>query len=173
MTAKTEIAERLRAIMAKELKKDLSSITPAHTLQEDLGLNSLDAIELMFKIEEEFDLSIPDKDMQTLTRVGDVINYLHLHAKQLPAKEPSAKAVAPPTMRVEHSGKIYLKSDRHPRAAGEQSPKTIAPRSGTASRKKTLGTAHNPKLKRASGKPSKPARTPGKNPKSKGARRHA
>jgi len=76
MTAKTEIAERLRAIMAKELKRDLSSITPAHTLREDLGLNSLDAIELMFKIEEEFDLSIPDKDMQTLTRVGDVITYL-------------------------------------------------------------------------------------------------
>jgi acyl carrier protein len=76
MTSKSEIAERLRATLAKELKQDVNAITPQHTLRDDLGLNSLDAIELMFKIEEEFDISIPDEDMQRLLTVGDVISYL-------------------------------------------------------------------------------------------------
>jgi acyl carrier protein len=77
MTARTDIAERLRATVAKELKQDVSAITEKHTLRDDLGLNSLEAIELMFKIEEEFDLSIPDEDMQRLVTVGDVITYLN------------------------------------------------------------------------------------------------
>ena len=64
MTANTDVAERLRATVAKELKQDVSSITTEHTLRGDLKLNSLDAIELMFRIEEEFDLSIPDDDME-------------------------------------------------------------------------------------------------------------
>jgi acyl carrier protein len=76
MTARTDIADRLRATVAKELKQDVTAITEKHTLRDDLGLNSLDAIELMFKIEEEFDLSIPDEDMQRLATVGDVITYL-------------------------------------------------------------------------------------------------
>ena len=84
MTAKSEIAERLRATLAKELKQDINAITSQHTLRDDLGLNSLDAIELMFKIEEEFDLSIPDEDMQRLVTVGDVVTYLEARTKGLP-----------------------------------------------------------------------------------------
>jgi acyl carrier protein len=89
MMTNTEIAERLRAIVAKELKRDVSSITPEHTLRGDLGLNSLDAIELMFRIEEEFDLSIPDDDMQGFEKVGNVIDYLQRRM------DPSAAASAP------------------------------------------------------------------------------
>jgi acyl carrier protein len=89
MMTNTEIAERLRAIVAKELKRDVSSITPEHTLRGDLGLNSLDAIELMFSIEEEFDLSIPDDDMQGFEKVGNVIDYLQRRM------DPSAAASAP------------------------------------------------------------------------------
>lgn len=82
MTAKTEIAERLRATVAKELKQDVNAVTQQQTLRGDLGLNSLDAIELMFKIEEEFDLSIPDEDVQKLVTVGDVIAYLERRLNQ-------------------------------------------------------------------------------------------
>jgi acyl carrier protein len=106
MTANTEIAERLRAIVAKELKQDVSSITPQHTLRGDLGLNSLDAIELMFRIEEEFDLSIPADAMQGFTKVGDVIDYLQRRLDPAaatsaptpvaaPAPAPKASRVAP------------------------------------------------------------------------------
>jgi len=95
MTANTDVAERLRATVAKELKQDVSSITTEHTLRGDLKLNSLDAIELMFRIEEEFDLSIPDDDMQGFVKVGDVIDYLQ---RRLSGESgaPAAKAAAAP-----------------------------------------------------------------------------
>src|SRR5881296_2655242 len=102
MTVNTDVAERLRSTVAKELKQDVKSITPEHTLRGDLGLNSLDAIELMFRIEEEFDLSIPDDDIQGLVKVGDVIEYLERRltpaaattrpTPAAPAKKAKAKA---------------------------------------------------------------------------------
>src|SRR4030095_10364528 len=90
MTANTDVAERLRVTVAKELKQDVSTITREHTLRGDLKLNSLDAIELMFRIEEEFDLSIPDDDMQGFVKVGDVIDYLQRRL----SGEPAAAAPA-------------------------------------------------------------------------------
>jgi acyl carrier protein len=96
MTANTDVAERLRSTVAKELKQDVSSITPEHTLRGDLKLNSLDAIELMFRIEEEFDLSIPDDDMQGFVKVGDVIDYLQRRLSGEPgAPAPKAAATTP------------------------------------------------------------------------------
>src|SRR5215470_8486969 len=94
MTANNDVAERLRATVAKELKQDVSSVTTEHTLRGDLKLNSLDAIELMFRIEEEFDLSIPDDDMQGFVKVGDVIDYLQRRLSGEPAA-PAPKAAAP------------------------------------------------------------------------------
>ena len=96
MTANTDVAERLRSTVAKELKQDVSSITPEHTLRGDLKLNSLDAIELMFRIEEEFDLSIPDDDMQGFVKVGDVIDYLQRRLSGEPAAPAPKTAVATP-----------------------------------------------------------------------------
>jgi acyl carrier protein len=102
MTANTDVAERLRSTVAKELKQDISSITPEHTLRGDLKLNSLDAIELMFRIEEEFDLSIPDDDMQGFVKVGDVIDYLQRRLSGEPgAPAPKvAAAPAPPVFKT-------------------------------------------------------------------------
>lgn len=82
MVEKTAIAERLRVALAKELKRDISTIQPHHSLREDLGLNSLDAIELMFKVEEEFDLMIPDADLQKLATVEDLVNYIDARLRQ-------------------------------------------------------------------------------------------
>src|SRR5260370_11620845 len=97
MTANIDVAERLRSTVAKELKQDVSSITLEHTLRGDLGLNSLDAIELMFRIEEEFDLSIPDDDIQGLVKVGDVIDYLERRlAPAAPAARSSPASATPP-----------------------------------------------------------------------------
>jgi len=101
MTANIDVAERLRSTVAKELKQDVSSITLEHTLRGDLKLNSLDAIELMFRIEEEFDLSIPDDDMQGFVKVGDVIDYLQRRlggepGAPAPKAAPTPPAAAPP-----------------------------------------------------------------------------
>ena len=105
MTDNTDVAERLRATVAKELKQDVSSITTEHTLRGDLKLNSLDAIELMFRIEEEFDLSIPDDDMQGFVKVGDVIDYLQRRLSgesgaPAPKTAPAPAAPAPPVFKT-------------------------------------------------------------------------
>ena len=149
MIAKTEIAGRLRTIMAKELKKDVNSITPTHTLRDDLGLNSLDAIELMFKIEEEFDLSIPDEDMQQLASVGDVITYLENRLNQV-----TGSAIAKPSR--------------------GHSAKALSPAVAKAPPKRGSSQGHvSAKPKKASPRSPKMARSPAKHPKPKGARGHA
>jgi acyl carrier protein len=76
MTAATAVAEKVRSALGRELKRDPATIALEQALREDLGLNSLDAIELMFKVEEEFDLEIPDADLQRLRTVGDLVSYL-------------------------------------------------------------------------------------------------
>ena len=119
MTANNDVAERLRATVAKELKQDVSSITPEHTLRGDLKLNSLDAIELMFRIEEEFDLSIPDDDMQGFVKVGDVIDYLHRRLSGEPA------APAPPVFKTAAAAQRVTPT---PKAADAQSRATPAPK---------------------------------------------
>ncbi len=76
MTAKSVTADRILTALANELKRDVSTLGLNHSLRGDLGLNSLDAIELMFRVEEEFDLSIPDADLQKLVTVGDLVTYI-------------------------------------------------------------------------------------------------
>ena len=119
MTANTDVAERLRVTVAKELKQDVSTITREHTLRGDLKLNSLDAIELMFRIEEEFDLSIPDDDMQGFVKVGDVIDYLQRRLSGEPA------APAPPVFKTAAAAQRVTPA---PKAADAQSRATPAPK---------------------------------------------
>ena len=92
MTA-TAVAERVRSALARELKRDPASIVPEQALREDLGLNSLDAIELMFKVEEEFDLEIPDADLQKLRTVGDLVSYL---GERLGVAPSASRPATPP-----------------------------------------------------------------------------
>ena len=132
MTANTDVAARLRSTVAKELKQDVSSITPEHTLRGDLKLNSLDAIELMFRIEEEFDLSIPDDDMQGFVKVGDVIDYLQRRLSGEPgapapkaAATPPAAAPAPPVFKTAAAAQRVTPA---PKAAGAGPRATPAPK---------------------------------------------
>jgi acyl carrier protein len=76
MISKTAIADKVLAIMASELKRDVNSLSLDQRLKEDLELNSLDAIELVFRFEGDFDLSIPDEDVEKLATIGDIVNYV-------------------------------------------------------------------------------------------------
>lgn len=90
-------SERLIQAMGKELKRDPATIQASHKLREDVGLNSLDAIELIFKVEEEFDIAIPDSDLQQLVTVGDLIDYIDSRLNGGPApKTAAAPAAAKP-----------------------------------------------------------------------------
>ena len=94
MPVESDIAVRIRTALGEYLKRDPASIEPRHALREDLGLDSMVTIELLFKIEEVFDLQIPDQDLQKLARVSDVIAYV-----EGKVGKPSARAAAPPAKR--------------------------------------------------------------------------
>jgi acyl carrier protein len=90
------VEDKVRSALARELKRDPATITSEQALREDLGLNSLDAIELMFKVEEEFDLEIPDADLQGLRTVGDLVSYLQGRLDGAPPSQASAPPPPPP-----------------------------------------------------------------------------
>ena len=99
MTPESAIATRIRAALAEHLKRDVSKVQLQDDLRKDLGLDSLAMIELLFKIEEAFDLEIPNDDLSQITTVGDVINYVEQRvgtpAGSASASRPAAVAAKP------------------------------------------------------------------------------
>ena len=76
MAPESEIPTRIRAALAEHLKRNVSKIRLNDGLRNDLGLDSLAMIELLFKIEEAFDLEIPNADLSEIETVGDIITYV-------------------------------------------------------------------------------------------------
>ena len=72
--------DKVKEIIAKELEVDPKSITGEAKFIEDLGADSLDIVELVMALEEEFNLEIPDEDADKMKTVGDAMNYLKQHA---------------------------------------------------------------------------------------------
>lgn len=72
--------DRVKEIIAKELEVDAKQLAPEAKFIEDLGADSLDIVELVMALEEEFGLDIPDEDADKLKTVGDAMNYLKQHA---------------------------------------------------------------------------------------------
>lgn len=68
--------ERLRNIICEFVKIDPESITNDTNIRSDLGLNSLELVNLAVAIESEFDVEIPDRDVVGIETVGDVIKLL-------------------------------------------------------------------------------------------------
>ena len=71
--------ERLIEIIAKQLSVDEDNVTPDASFMEDLGADSLDTVELVMALEEEFDLEIPDSDAEKIQTVQDALSYLDEH----------------------------------------------------------------------------------------------
>ena len=71
-----EITTRLREIVMDRLDVEEDQIKPEASFVEDLGADSLDIVELIMGIEEEFDIEIPDEDAEKLTNVGEAMNYV-------------------------------------------------------------------------------------------------
>ena len=76
MSEEKSIEGRIRAIIATELGVKPEQITPEAKFIEDLGADSLDTVELVMALEEEFGNEIPDEDAEKLTSVGDVIRFI-------------------------------------------------------------------------------------------------
>ncbi len=71
-----ESRDRIKKILVDRLGVNESKITENSSFLDDLGLDSLDIIELIMAFEEEFNLEIPDKDAEKIKTVGDAIRYL-------------------------------------------------------------------------------------------------
>lgn len=72
----TSVEERVRTIICDQLAVEQDKVTLTASFIDDLGADSLDIVELVMTMEEEFDLDIPDEDAEKMKTVGDVINYI-------------------------------------------------------------------------------------------------
>jgi len=70
------IEEKVKNIIVEQLGVDVESVTPEASFIDDLGADSLDIVELVMTMEEEFDLEIPDEDAEKIKTVSDVSNYI-------------------------------------------------------------------------------------------------
>lgn len=70
------VSDRVTAILTEQLSVDVEAVTPAATLVGDLGADSLDVIEVVMACEDEFGITIPDEDAETLSTVQSVVDYL-------------------------------------------------------------------------------------------------
>lgn len=68
--------EKVRVKIAEQLSIDENEITMDSGFVDDLGADSLDIVELIMALEEEFDMEIPDEDAEKITTVGDVVEYI-------------------------------------------------------------------------------------------------
>ena len=68
--------EKVQEIVAEKLGIEKSKITMEASFIDDLGADSLDTVELIMKMEEDFSIEIPDEDAERLKTVGEVVNYL-------------------------------------------------------------------------------------------------
>ena len=75
------IFEKVKEIIAEELGIELDEIKLDSDLTDDLGADSLDAIELIMEVESQFDVEIADSDATKIKRVSDIVNYLEAAGK--------------------------------------------------------------------------------------------
>ena len=68
--------DRVRAIIAEQLGVKTEEVTETASFIEDLGADSLDTVELVMALEEEFGIEIPDEDAEKMSTVGDSIKYI-------------------------------------------------------------------------------------------------
>ena len=78
-----EIFEKVKAIIVEQLGSSESSVTLESSFIDDLGADSLDIVELIMAIEEEFDIEIPDGDAEKVTTVKEVVDYIKDHVSYL------------------------------------------------------------------------------------------
>jgi acyl carrier protein len=75
------VEQRVREIVAEQLERDVNEVTKTASLIDDLGADSLDVVELVMKMEEEFGIEIPDEEAEKIKTVNDVIQYITTHKK--------------------------------------------------------------------------------------------
>lgn len=71
-----EVFEKVKAIIVEQLQVTEATVTEDASFIDDLGADSLDLVELIMALEEEFDIEIPDSDAEKVVTVADVVSYI-------------------------------------------------------------------------------------------------
>jgi acyl carrier protein len=74
--------EKVKEIIANQLGVEEDELTLESSFADDLNADSLDLVELLVALEEEYDISIPDEDISGLQTVGDVVDYIRNHIEE-------------------------------------------------------------------------------------------
>ena len=74
-----EIFEKVKGILCEQLDLEEDQVTMESSIMDDLGADSLDIVDLVMSIEDEFDLEFPDEAVENVKTVGDVVKYLEEH----------------------------------------------------------------------------------------------
>ena len=77
--SREEVSEQVKAVLVEQLGIDEDQITDEASFQEDLDADSLDLVELIMELEDQFGIKIPDEDAQKLTTVGQSVDYVVDH----------------------------------------------------------------------------------------------
>ncbi len=70
------ILEKVKVILAEQFDIDEDTINPETDLQEDLGADSLDVVDLLMSIEDEFEIEVPDEEIENIRTVGELVSYI-------------------------------------------------------------------------------------------------
>ncbi|MBQ7289110.1 MAG: acyl carrier protein [Clostridia bacterium] len=70
------IFEKVRDILCEQLDADESAITMNSDIADDLGADSIDVVDLIMSLEDEFELEMPDEEVANIKTVGDIVNYI-------------------------------------------------------------------------------------------------
>lgn len=70
------VFEKIAGILAEQLEIDVETITPDTRIAEDLNADSLDIVEMLMAVEDEFEVQIPDEEIENMKTVGDVVDYI-------------------------------------------------------------------------------------------------
>ncbi len=81
-TANGSISDRVKKIIVEQLGVDAAEVTPQAHFVNDLGADSLDTVELVMALEEEFDTEIPDDQAEKIQTVGQAVDYVTAHSKK-------------------------------------------------------------------------------------------
>lgn len=76
----SDIAKRVKEIVAEQLGVEEAQVLTESSFMDDLGADSLDTVELVMALEEEFDIEIPDEDAEKIQTVSDAIDYITDHS---------------------------------------------------------------------------------------------
>ena len=74
------VLEKVKAILAEQFDYEEDKITPETTIADDLGADSLDVVDLLMSIEDEFEIEVPDEEIENIKTVGDLVKYIEANS---------------------------------------------------------------------------------------------